>query len=158
MMNRQWWALVAAVRGWWIDGRGVSLRNMSEWWEFELRKWGMTEIGLRKKEIKKKYIYIYIYIYILMWGGNKNLFLSLALSYSVHSYIAMHYSCVGKTFTYTTTNVTPFFVYGGAKISFLAPPILMLVALFYSNIWRKQWWNTFKWALVEWELRKKLYF
>lgn len=55
---------------------------------------------------------------ILMWGGNKKLFFSLALSYSVHPYIAMHCSCVGKTFTYTTTNVTHFLYMVVLKIVF----------------------------------------
>ena len=55
-----------------------------------------------------------------MRGGNKKHYLILAFNYSAQPYIAMHCSNVGKKkITYTTTIVILFFVYSGAKNSFL---------------------------------------
>ena len=54
-----------------------------------------------RKKVKEENI-------ILMRNGNKKHYLILALSYNAHPYIAVHYSNVGKKFTYTTTIATLF--------------------------------------------------
>ena len=113
MMNR-WWCdgelrwrqweddeSAAEVRVWWIWERGESLI-----WEREWVKWVEEKRNRKKKKRERNNI--------LLWGGNKKSFLSLDLRYSA---LVVQCSWVGKNFTYTTTNVAPFFVYGGAKNS-----------------------------------------
>jgi len=55
---------------------------------------------------------------ILIGGGNKKLIFFLAFNYIALPYIVVHYNCVGKNFTYTTTNVASFLYMVVLKIAF----------------------------------------